>query len=101
MFSRVCDAPKQPSLLVPVDAADDGPEVSLVEAFHGRQKKDLLLNVGREIAELHDLCHAASRNAAEPGQFRVVPKTFPPAAILQSGWRATSRAIRGAPLCRP
>ena len=37
------DLLKQAPLLVPVDPADNGPQVSLVEGLEGRQKQDLFL----------------------------------------------------------
>jgi hypothetical protein len=37
------------------------------------QKEDLLLNVGSQMEQFHDLCHAGPGNAAESGQFGIIP----------------------------
>jgi hypothetical protein len=39
------------ALLVPIDPADNGPQVSLVEALEVRKEKDLLLNIRRKIQQ--------------------------------------------------
>jgi hypothetical protein len=54
-------------LLVPIDPADNGPQVSLVEALEARKEKDLLLNIRRKIEQFHDLGHSGSRHPAESG----------------------------------
>jgi len=64
---------KQAPLFVPVDPVGDRPQVSLVEAPDGRQKEDLFLNVGSEMEQFHDLGHAGPGNAAETGQFGIIP----------------------------
>ena len=74
---------KPAPLLAPVDSADDGPQVSLVEALavvqsDRRQKKDLFLNVRSEIEQLHDLRHTGSRHPAEASQFRIIPNRLLP-----------------------
>ena len=58
---------------MPVDATDNAPQVSLIETVDWREKKDLFLNVRREIEQLHDLRHAGSRDVAVPGQVRIIP----------------------------
>ena len=49
----------------------------------GRQKKDLFLNIGSEIEQLHDLGHAGSRHPAETGQFRIIPNRLLPQQPLK------------------
>ena len=49
---------------MPVDATDNAPQVSLIETVDWWEKKDLFLNVGSEIQQLHDLRHAGSRYMA-------------------------------------
>ena len=51
----------------------------------GGRKKDLFLNVWREIEQLHDLRHAGSRHLTAAGQFRIVANRFPRAPALQTG----------------
>ena len=92
---------KQAPLFVPVDPADNGSQVSLVEALNERQKKDLFLNVRGEMEQLHDLCHTGSRYPAEAGQVRIIPDRFFPQQLIKpdgechqtgdSGNRAVSR----------
>jgi len=72
----VDDLLKHGSLLVPVDAADNGPQVSLVETLSFGKEKDLLLNIRSEIQELHDLRDTGPRNPAESGQLGIIPKLF-------------------------
>ena len=59
-------------LFPPVDGADDPPQISLVETVDGREKKDLFLNIRREIEQFHDLRDACSRYVTAPGQVRIV-----------------------------
>src|ERR1035437_7057580 len=59
-------------LVPPVDGANDPPQVPLVETVDGREKKDLFLNIRREIEQFHDLRDAGTRDVAAPGKFRVV-----------------------------
>ena len=90
--SECADLLKQAPLLAPVDPADEGPQVSLVEALEGRQKKDLFLNVRSQIEQLHDLCHAGPCHPAHGGPFRIIP----PQALLSmdegAGFDAAYRA---------
>jgi len=79
----VHDLLKHAPLLVPVDPADDAPQIPLVKALDGWQKKDLFLNVRSEIEQLHDLCHAGSRHPAKAGQFRIIPNRFIPKQALK------------------
>jgi hypothetical protein len=51
-------------LLVPIDPADNGPQVSLVEALQVWKEKDLLLNIRSEVEQLHDLGHPGPRHPA-------------------------------------
>jgi hypothetical protein len=81
MRSRVLDLYEfleHAPLLVPVDPAHNGPQVSLVEAVPVRKEKDVFLNIGSQIQQLHDLGHPGSRHVAEPGQLGIVPKRLPP-----------------------
>src|SRR3954464_5393132 len=71
-----CDLSKHAPLLIPVDPADNAPQVSFVETLDARQEKNLLLDVRSEMQQLHDLCHAGSRHPAETGQFRIVANRF-------------------------
>jgi hypothetical protein len=94
------ECPKQAPLLVPVDPADDGPEVSLVEALavvqrNGRQKKDLFLNVRSQIEQLHDLGDPGSRHPAEARQFRIIPNRLLAQQPVKAMASAMSRAILG------
>ena len=75
-------------LLVPVDPADDGPQVSLVEALEVRKEKDLLLNIRRKIQQFHDLGHTGSRHAGRVGRARHNLETLRRATVCQTGWRA-------------
>ena len=77
------------ALLAPVDPADDGPQVSLVEALavlpgDGRQKKDLFLKVRSQIEQLHDLCHASPCHPApaRPAPIPTIPLTCAPRSYL-------------------
>src|ERR1039458_771110 len=79
----VRDLLKHAPLLAPVDAADDGPQVSLVEALDERQKQDLFLNFWSQIEQLHDLGHTGSRHPAEAGQFCIIPNRSIPQQPLQ------------------
>jgi hypothetical protein len=74
---------KQGALFMPVDATDNAPQVSLIETVDWREKKDLFLNVRREIEQFHDLRHAGSRNVAAPGQVRVVANRSLPNQSLE------------------
>src|ERR1019366_5383073 len=69
---------KHVPLLLPIDSADNGPQVSFVEALHVWQKKDLLLDIRSEIEQLHNLGHSGSRHPAEAGELGIVPKLFGP-----------------------
>ena len=55
----------------------DGSDVPLadrVAALHGPgQEQDLLLDVGRQVGEVHDLCDADPGNVTQPGEVGVVP----------------------------
>src|ERR1017187_7024791 len=93
--STVRDLLKHAALLVPVDPADDPPQVSLVEALDERQKQDLFLNVWSQIEQLHDLGHAGSRHPAEAGQFGIIPHRSIPHQPSNRMASAISRAIRG------
>jgi hypothetical protein len=57
---RVRDPLKHASLLVPVNPAGNGPQVSLVEALEERQKEDLFLDVRSQI----DVSRVLPRNCA-------------------------------------
>ena len=55
----------------------DGSDVPLadrVAALHGPgQEQDLLLDVGRQVEEVHDLGDAGPGHVTQPGEIRVVP----------------------------
>lgn len=79
----VHDLPEHTPLLAPVDPPDNGPQVSLREAPDTRQEKDLFLNVGSEIKQLHDLCHAGSRHSSEAREFRIILNRLLPQQPLE------------------
>src|ERR1017187_2076441 len=79
----VRDLLKQAPLLVPVDAADDGPQVSLIEALDEWQEEDLFLNLRSQVEQLHDLCHTGPRHSAEAGQFRIIANRSIPQQLLK------------------
>jgi hypothetical protein len=68
---------------MPVDATDNAPQVSLIETVDWWEKKDLFLNVGSEIEQLHDLRHAGSRHPAPASKLRIVPNLFRPHESLK------------------
>src|ERR1039458_3040396 len=74
---------KQAPLLVPVDPADDAPQVSLIEALDEWQKQDLLLKVRSQIEQFHDLCHTGPCHPAEAGQFRIIANRSIPQQLLK------------------
>ena len=88
----VRDLLKQAPLLVPVDAADDGPQVSLVEALDERQKQDLFLNFWSQIGP----DRTWSRFGEQGNLFDAYP---PPARKPRSG-AFTGREELDMSLCR-
>src|ERR1035437_1179920 len=68
---------------MPVDATDTAPQVPLIETVDWRGKKDLFLNVGSEIEQLHDLRHADSRHPAPASKLRIVPNLLRPHESLK------------------
>ena len=92
------DLLKQAPLLVPVDPADNGPQVSLVEGLEGPQKQDLFLDVRRKMKQLHDLGDAGARYPAAAGQLGIVGNGLLSQQSFKLSNRmasAISRAIRG------
>jgi hypothetical protein len=79
---------KQGALFMPVDATDNAPQVSLIETVDWREKKDLFLNVRREIEQFHDLRHAGSRHVTATSQFCVVAnRSIPQQSFKPDGQR--------------
>src|ERR1035437_7486197 len=74
---------KQGALFMPVDATDNAPQVSLIETVDWREKKDLFLNVGSEIEQLHDLRHAGSPYIAATSLLRLISNPFRPHEFLK------------------
>src|SRR5687768_12014239 len=72
------DLLKQAPLLVPVDAADNGPQISLVKALDEWQKQDLFLYIRSKVQQFHDLCHTGSAHPAQAGQFRIIANRLVP-----------------------
>jgi hypothetical protein len=56
---------KQGALFMPVDATDNAPQISLIETVDSWEKKDLFLNIGSEIEQLHDLSYSCPRHPAQ------------------------------------
>lgn len=63
-------------LLLPVGRGGDRPEVQfpdrVASGFDRRQEENLLLNVGREVEQVHDLRHPGAGDVPEAGELGVV-----------------------------
>jgi hypothetical protein len=64
-------------LLVPFQNGRHWPEHALVDGiaalFHGWQQQQFLLDIGREVVEIHDLRHPGLGDVRQAGHFGLVP----------------------------
>lgn len=62
-MARREDLPKHSPLLTPVDPADNGSQIPLVQFADRRQEQKLFLKIGSQMQQLHDLGYPGTRHA--------------------------------------
>jgi hypothetical protein len=57
---------------MPLDVASDSPELSLLESCLGLETQQLLLEIGREVQQTHDLTDASARKMGKARQLSTI-----------------------------